>query len=365
MTSAEVADDGWVEGVAARAAALIRSFQDVSGAYPASPTFSAYRGYSWFRDGAFIADAMSAAAEVESAHAFHAWCARALVAWRERVDAFVVGTPGDRDYSFALPARLRLDGSEGSAEWANHQVDGIGTWLWSLGEHIKRTDSDPLRWRAGVEVAVDYLCAVGQEPCFDWWEEEPMGVHPSTLACVAAGLVAVSGMGVLDPAREMAIRTEAEAIMRRIVDSASGLGYVPKTEGSAAIDAAIIAGVGPLGVIRGGLGLGTLETVESRLVDGEAVYRFSADRYYGGGPWPLLSAMLGLAWLEYGDRERARELLEWAASTEDIRGWIPEQARGKLLHPEGLVEWERRWGKSATPLLWSSAMVLRLTVALR
>ncbi|MDQ1551265.1 MAG: hypothetical protein QOD50_687, partial [Actinomycetota bacterium] len=27
---------------------LIERLQDASGAYPASPTFSAYRGYSWF-----------------------------------------------------------------------------------------------------------------------------------------------------------------------------------------------------------------------------------------------------------------------------------------------------------------------------
>jgi isomaltose glucohydrolase len=31
-----------------------------------------------------------------------------------------------------------------------------------------------------------------------------------------------------------------------------------------------------------------------------------------------------------------------------------------VLSPEGLVEWERRWGPSPSPLLWSHAMFLTL-----
>jgi GH15 family glucan-1,4-alpha-glucosidase len=264
-----------------------------------------------------------------------------------------------------LPARLRLDGTEANDSWANHQVDGIGTWLWSLQQHLIRTGEEAVSWRGAIEVAVDYLLAVGTQPCFDWWEEEPPGVHPSTLACVAAGLRAAGELGVLDTTRLSAVRTETAGITGLLIDSAQGLGYLPKTVGVNAIDAAVIAGVGPLKVVGGSLALATLGTVEARLVEGSRVYRFEADRYYGGGPWPLLSAMLGLAWLEYGNVERARDLLEWAVSTEDIRGWIPEQGRGRLLHGDGLLEWEQRWGKSATPLLWSSAMVLRLIVSLR
>ena len=44
---------------------VIAGNQAASGAYPASPTFPVYR-YCWFRDGAFIADAMSRAGRVES-----------------------------------------------------------------------------------------------------------------------------------------------------------------------------------------------------------------------------------------------------------------------------------------------------------
>ena len=45
-----------------------------------SPTFSAYRGYSWFRDGAFIADALSAGgASRLGRRPFFDWCARMLI----------------------------------------------------------------------------------------------------------------------------------------------------------------------------------------------------------------------------------------------------------------------------------------------
>ena len=50
--------------VAQRSREIIAEHQHPNGAYPASPTFSAYRGYSWLRDGAFIAEGMSRAGAV-------------------------------------------------------------------------------------------------------------------------------------------------------------------------------------------------------------------------------------------------------------------------------------------------------------
>src|SRR5688572_30483003 len=83
--------------IAQHSVELIQRLQHPSGAYPASPTFSAYRGFSWFRDGAFIADAMSAAGAGASADAFFDWCERMLVQRRSRVERIVAaadaGTP--------------------------------------------------------------------------------------------------------------------------------------------------------------------------------------------------------------------------------------------------------------------------------
>ena len=64
MTEADVrhlASDQDMSALAQASFELILELQDASGAYPASPTFSAYAGYSWFRDGAFIADAVEKA----------------------------------------------------------------------------------------------------------------------------------------------------------------------------------------------------------------------------------------------------------------------------------------------------------------
>lgn len=94
------------------------------------------------------------------------------------------------------------------------------------------------------------------------------------------------------------------------------------------------------------------------------MHRFLADTYFGGGQWPLLSCFLGLAFARAGDTVRAGELLDWAASTAGPDGAMPEQVEHHLLDPSFLQPWRDRWGTSADPLLWSSAMFLRLGVEL-
>ena len=68
-----------LEALARHSVGVIRAHQATTGAYLASPAFPVYR-YSWFRDGAFIADAMSRAGDIESAEAFFGWCAGILAA---------------------------------------------------------------------------------------------------------------------------------------------------------------------------------------------------------------------------------------------------------------------------------------------
>src|SRR3954452_3156070 len=67
---------------------VIDNNQSATGAYPASPNFPVYR-YCWFRDGAFIADAMSRRGRHGSADAFFAWCARVVEARADRIDELV------------------------------------------------------------------------------------------------------------------------------------------------------------------------------------------------------------------------------------------------------------------------------------
>jgi GH15 family glucan-1,4-alpha-glucosidase len=348
--------------------ALILEQQHTAGAYPASPTFSAYRGFSWFRDGAFIADAMSAVGERESAERFFDWCAATLAGQADRISAILndaaagIETPAER----MLPTRFRLDGTPGDDDWWDFQLDGYGTWLWALHEHTTRHGADPLRWRAAVELTVKYLLASWRRPCFDWWEEHDAEIHVSTLGCVAAGLRSAARLGVLDVALSQRCNEAARAIVEKIATEGTVNGRLRKWLGSDAVDASLLALIAPLGIIEPGgeVAANTVRAVEDELTVDGGVHRYRDDVYFGGGQWPLLSCFLGLAHLASGDRSRAGELLRWAAGAVARSGTMPEQVDDHLLHPEHLAEWEERWGPSADPLLWSYAMYMRLAVKL-
>ena len=128
-----------------RSLAVILENQHPGGAYLACPTMPDYQ-YSWFRDGAYIAYALtldgqdgdifhagSMAAQIESARAFHDWCARVIndraggmERCIERAPGAAAGAGGYTEH--ALPS----DGEEGPDDWPEFQLDGAGTWLWSL-----------------------------------------------------------------------------------------------------------------------------------------------------------------------------------------------------------------------------------------
>lgn len=354
--------------IAERGRALILSLQDAGGAYPASPTFSAYRGYSWLRDGSFIADAMSAAGEVASASAFFDWCARTLVTRAPEIHHIVAaaraGTPvPDAEM---LPTRFTFDGGTGDADWWDFQLDGYGLWLWAALTHAERHSLDVRPWRRAIELTVDYLVSSWDRPCYDWWEEHVEEVHVSTLGSIEAGLRAASAIADLDTERRAAASTTAVAAARLIRERGTVDGRLVKWLGSTAVDASLAALIAPLGVVPGDsdLGRATLAELEAQLVVDGGTHRFITDTYYGGGQWPLLTCFVGLAHASAGDAGRARELLDWAAGTVRATGTMPEQVADHLVDPSFVDEWVERWGPSADPLLWSYAMFLRLGVEL-
>jgi hypothetical protein len=216
-----------VRALARRSVEVIREGQAVSGAYVACPSFEPYRG------------------EVESAEAFFDWCARVILARR------------DREW---LAARYTLEGDDDASEWPLLQHDGYGLWLWALRGHGERHARPGERWRDAANVTVEYLARVRETRCTDWWEERD-GLHTATLACIAAGL-----------------GERGEISLEDRVD-ASQLVLVP-------------------------LGLGGPEAVgrvERELVSpGGGVHRHREDVYYGGGEWLLLTALLGWTYAERG-----------------------------------------------------------------
>ncbi|WP_155334988.1 glycoside hydrolase family 15 protein, partial [Acrocarpospora corrugata] len=200
--------------LAERSVELIDRHQSPSGAYPASPTFSAYQGYAWLRDGAFIAEGMSRMADPAGPSAFHAWCARVVGARGTQVSDLIARTGRGLDVSPAdmLPTRFTLDGSNGTDEWWDHQLDGYGTWLWSLNLHVRRHNAEIPGLTAAVRTVTEYLTAFWQVPCYDWWEEHVDQRHVSTLGAIHAGLRAAIALGVLTRPLTEAAEEAIEAI---------------------------------------------------------------------------------------------------------------------------------------------------------
>jgi isomaltose glucohydrolase len=351
-----------LDSLARRSVEIIAEHQDAGGAYPASPTFRVYR-YSWLRDGAFIADAMSRAGAVASAEAFFRWCATVITDRADRIRALVErserGEPvptGDH-----LPTRFAFDGAEAGEEWWDFQLDGYGAWMWALDAHIRRHGAPVPRVLPAVELCAAYLTAFWDEPCYDWWEEHADGVHPSTLAAVAAGLRAAVALGArsdLAIAASATIEAISGLVQRRgVVD-----GHLIKTiGGGAAVDASLVACSVPFGLIMPGGDVA--ETTYRAVVDQLApngVHRYRADTYFGGGRWVLLAGLVGWYEAATGRQDAAWRRLTWMHEQADDEGQLPEQVTSSALDPSFTPVWEQRWGRVARPLLWSHAMYIIL-----
>ena len=360
--------DPALAALAERSIRLITELQTPEGAYPASPTFSAYVGYSWLRDGAFIADGASVAGQVESASRFFDWCAAVTVRRAEKIRWIVeesrAGRPPGPEHM--LPARFTFAGDDGADEWWDFQLDGYGTWLWALVEHLERHGLDGSRYREAAQLTAEYLLVSWERPCYDWWEEHSQHVHVSTLACIAAGLEAVARADLVDDATVRAIGDETARLRRLVAERGTKDGHLIKWLGSTAVDGSLAAAIAPLGFTDAASDVArrTIDVLEAHLFVDGGVHRYLGDTFFGGGQWPLLTCFLGLAHLAAGDRERAEELLQYAAATATPELDLPEQVPGHLIAPGMRQAWIDRWGPVATPLLWSHAMFLRLGIAL-
>jgi len=342
--------------------AVITRHQDAGGAYPAAPTFSAYQGYAWLRDGSFTAEGISRYGDTASADRFHDWVDGVLRRRRDQVDDLVAAVARGKQPAVEqmLPTRFTFDGNNGSDPWWDFQTDGYGMWLWSVVAHASRHGGEVERWRAGIEVAVDYLLSCWDRPCYDWWEEHVEQRHVSTLAAVYGGLTAVAPG--LDEVRRVEAVKVVEQIRELVLGEGVRNGHLSKWLGNPAVDGSLPSCVVPFGLVATDNDLAgeTLAAVARDLdVDG-GVHRFTADVFYGGGQWILLSALLGWNLAAHGDTDGAIRHLRWIAAQADAEGDLPEQVPHHLLHADSRDEWIARWGEVARPLLWSHGMYLIL-----
>jgi len=347
-----------------RSLEVIRENQDATGAYLASPSLPSYR-FSWLRDGAFIAEATSRAGDRESAEAFFRWCAGVVRARRGQIEQLVrrhrAGEPIDP--SEHPHCRYTADGREFEGEWSNYQLDGYGLWLWALGAHAGRSGASLSPYADAVAVTVRYLAEFWAEPCYDWWEER-CGRHTVTLASAYAGLAAAGACEELPEAvrDEAASAASAAAAALRLAAAGDRLGA---ELGDPRLDASLVACATPLRALSPDdpVMAATVRALEAEIAHG-GVHRYPGDTYYGGGEWLLLAALLGWWYAEVGREDDARAQLEWTAAQASASGNLPEQVSTHVFDEAALARWERRWGASASPLLWSHAMFLILALEL-
>ena len=363
-TQPQLVDLDQLQALAHRSHQVITNHQNPGGAYPASPTFSAYRGYAWLRDGAFTAEGVSRYGDTASAGRFHDWVVDVLTARRGQVEDLLRATARGNEppVTSMLPTRFTFTGQDGSDPWWDFQTDGYGIWLWAVGAHANRHGLDHALWLPGIEVAVDYLTAFWNLPCYDWWEEHVEHRHVSTLGAIHAGLKAAARITALDLVRRERAAQAAAQVKDLILREGVAGGHLTKWLGTSEVDASLAACIVPFGVIdaKSDLAGATLATIGEHLDVGGGVHRFRADVFYGGGQWLLLSALLGWNRAAAGDTDGAWGHLRWIAAHATDDGLLPEQVQDHLLHPHTQAEWVTRWGTVATPLLWSHGMYLIL-----
>jgi hypothetical protein len=245
-------------------------------------------------------------------------------------------------------------GEEVPGEWSAAQLDGYGSWVWALGQHVRRHGADPAPWLAAARLSLHYgracwqalLRLVGGAATGSrgdarralWWADpgcrggwaadaaEAIRTAVHVTASWTAGSSARLGEGGLD-ASLIAARPRSAARARRSAHGGDG--------------AALESELG-----RGSACTGTATTSSTAAGCGSSSPRSSAGTTRVADEWRSRGAA-GV------DRRRGE------------RAGRPSRAgRRAPAASEKRREWVERWGPPAFPLLWSHALFLTLALEL-
>lgn len=335
-----------------------------SGAIMASPDFAQYH-YCWLRDSSFCAYALDLAGEHDASSRYHAWVNVAVGGISDLIEGVIASHERGETLNpvHMPPARFALDGSTVADDWPNFQIDGYGTWLWSLGQHLDLTGrtSVPAELLNSVNRVARYLAALALSPCYDVWEENGDAQHTSTLACVYGGLMTAGRL--LGDSHYLAV---AETVQRQVTESASRVGYYVKSSANDDVDASSLWLTAPFGLIEASdeYFAKTVALIEDRLSLDGGIRRYVADVYFGSGAWPVLTASLGWHFVGLGEFAKAEQCRDWIARHFDGDGLLGEQFGGEQRDRAHYEEWVQRWGPPARDLTWSHAMYVVLSLAM-
>lgn len=343
---------------------IIKANQSSNGAYVACPNFETYK-FCWLRDGSFTAYAMDLVGEYQSAELFYRWVDETIKKYGHKVDKLLRKKLNGETIAQTefLSTRYTLDGFESDDEWTNFQLDGYGSWLWALAEHVKLSRNKQLLsdFKESIQITVLYLTNFWDKPNYDCWEEFGDKIHTVTLACIYGGLksidILLSDLGV----KKLLVDIKDFILCNCVVND-----RLIKFVGAANTDASLLWVCQPFGLLKpeDKIVKNTIKDIETCLLHRGGVHRYPEDNYYGGGEWLLLSCWLGWYYCAAERTGEALEILKWVENQTDREGLMVEQVTDHPNEPEYINIWIKRWGKVAKPLLWSHAMYLVLLTEL-
>ncbi len=350
------ASDGY-----ARSVLTIAQLTDRSGALLAAPPVDAqYRGsggygYSWPRDGAFIAHALDVAGERGASRAFYEWI---LPLQPEN---------GIWDQRYFGDGRI-------APSWAVHQLDETGAVLWALDHHIRITYTPELV-KPGLTAAVRAFRGISRLAAETGWPpvtqnlwEDQDGGHLYTLGALLAAATAWTARA------HDAHDREAVSLLARCEEGLrAALEAWPTDKRTGALARALIPGRGvepvqdftpdvsllglsvPFGVlpVDDPRLQATVRAIEKDLVlQSGRVRRYRGDAYRGGNPWPLFSLWLAWHYVRAGRSKEAVRLYDRALQDRSPAGLFAEQVDART----GEAVW-------VVPLAWAHAWFLEVTHA--
>lgn len=323
------------------AAAEVDPHSRVSGGY----------GYSWPRDGAYLASALGA------------WGFHDQV---EKYFDFLVRT---QDPTGAWFQRYLATGHAGPS-WGRIQIDEPATVIGAAWIHFRRTGD--LHWLEKIwptlKRGLKFLDSFHDDThpmgydSHDLWEER-MGVHAYSLGGVASAFHAGAYMAgeLAERALQQHYHSKAHKLIGLLRENFfPNNGHIRRswiTDGRGGHwwdetpDTSLLGLINPFGIFhkRDAVAQKIIQQTHEHLwaqsVGG--IYRYPKDHYRGGNPWILTTLWLALVDLSLKNTDQARECFQWSISKATTLGLLAEQVHRETGKPFWVI-----------PLGWSHAMFL-------
>lgn len=329
-----------------RSVFVMRDCQSTHGAIIASPDPRTLKSggdnynYNWWRDGAYVARAMSELGLHRNAVGFLRFAAKC----QEEEGYFVHRhfPDGSVGSTWHPPPFLQVDQTASVIDAVRRYYECSGT----LDELMPSWDL--------VRRAADFLMAFVDErglpkPSYDLWEEKK-AVNVYTVAATIRGLLSAATIGQALAKRVdywiLAAERMREAALAAFWNPAKHTFFKGLDPLDDAIDsAALLALLADLVPATDDRFARTVQTVEQRLWSRPhgGLARYEGDAYYGNeNPWILCTLWLAQCHLRLGNDDRARSLIEWCAAHAGPTGLLAEQLDALTGEPT-----------SVTPLVWS------------